>query len=131
MKQLSNTSIWAMSFGLIAVALGAFGAHALDGELTVYQESIYEKAVYYQFIHAILLLWLSSIKSNQWIIWSRRVLIFGIIFFSGSLYLIACKDLFGWNSVGILGPMTPAGGVGLIGGWGVGAVGVYQLKIER
>ena len=96
--------------GLLAVVLGAFGAHSLknllgqNGTLT-----IWEKAVFYHFIHAVMLFVLAErtvLPKLAW--WSFFA---GIVIFSGSLYLLAVTNL-RW-----LGAITPFGGAAFIVGW--------------
>ena len=94
----------------IAVGLGAFGAHGLKGRLDAYAMGIWEKAVFYHFIHALGLLVLPLLlkddaKTVGWL------LIAGILLFSGSLYVLAL------TGVTVLGAVTPLGGVAFIGAW--------------
>lgn len=106
--------------GALAVAIGAFGAHGLKPLLTEYQLSIYEKAVYYQFYHtlAILLaaLLMKGNDNERYLRLSGWFFTAGILCFSGSLYLLACRDIL-TVPAGILGPVTPLGGVFFIAGW--------------
>jgi uncharacterized membrane protein YgdD (TMEM256/DUF423 family) len=100
----------AAAAGALAVALGAFGAHGLK-ELLVQNgmAAVWEKAVFYHFIHAVMLFLLaqrSPLKSGPW--WCFLA---GTVFFSGSLYLLAVTNL-RW-----LGAITPLGGVSLLAGW--------------
>lgn len=96
--------------GFLAVALGAFGAHGLKDVLTRNQTaSIWETAVFYHFIHAVMLFVLALRKplfSGPWFSF-----LIGIIIFSGSLYLLA------FTNVRWLGAITPIGGVSFIVGW--------------
>ena len=106
--------------GALTVAIGAFGAHGLKPLLSAYQLEIYEKGVHYQFIHVLALL-ATAMQMQSWPdnIWLRRAawLFFaGILAFSGSLYLLACRDLIA-IPVGWAGPVTPLGGVCFIAGW--------------
>jgi len=94
----------------LAVALGAFGAHAfrstLEGRGMV---DVWNKAVLYQFIHAIALLVLALYGTiNRG---ACLLLLAGIVLFSGSLYLLALTNL-RW-----LGPITPIGGLCFLAGW--------------
>jgi uncharacterized membrane protein YgdD (TMEM256/DUF423 family) len=93
-----------------AVVLGAFGAHAVKNILLQNQTtSIWEKAVFYHFIHAVVLFILSqSEKMNRFSFKSFAV---GILFFSGSLYILALTNL-KW-----LGAITPLGGFAFLIGW--------------
>lgn len=100
----------------LAVMLGAFGAHGLRGKLDAYAMGIYEKAVFYHFVHALGLLTvpvmarLGAIRPGQ----AAAVcvlLLAGIAIFSGSLYLLAVTGA-RW-----LGAITPLGGVSFIAAW--------------
>jgi len=96
--------------GLLGIALGAFGAHALRGLLAANEtREIWNTAVLYHLIHAPALLWLSRgarVAMIPLICWSG-----GVILFSGSLYALALTDLH-W-----LGVITPVGGLLLLAGW--------------
>jgi len=101
----------AAAAGLLAVALGAFGAHGLKDLLAQYgTAAIWEKAVFYHFIHAVLLFVLAERKPFLAVAWWSFLA--GIIFFSGSLYLLAATNI-RW-----LGAITPVGGVSFLLGWG-------------
>ena len=94
----------------LAVALGAFGAHALKARLQLHDlTSVWEKAVLYHFLHAIALLALSIIPNLNRV--PPMLLITGIAFFSGSLYVMALTNV-RW-----LGAITPIGGVCFLAGW--------------
>lgn len=111
--------IWS-GIGAIALALGvaagAFGAHVLRGRLDDYAMSVYERAVFYHFIHAIGLMAvplfarvdiLSSSAAGRVCI----LLLAGIVLFSGSLYALAL------SGVRALGAVTPFGGLAFIAAW--------------
>ena len=100
----------AVVFCFLAVALGAFGAHTLRSTLESRgMVDVWNKAVFYQFIHAIALLVLALCGSiNRSAYW---LLIGGIVLFSGSLYMLALTNL-RW-----LGPVTPVGGLCFLAGW--------------
>ena len=108
--------IWLISGALLggaAVCLGAFGAHALSDILDDYSRGIYEKAVFYHFIHALALLVVGILQqqfSHQLNI-SGISFLLGILLFSGSLYLLAITGM-RW-----LGAVTPIGGLLFIIGW--------------
>ena len=110
--------ITAAFFGLTAVILGAFGAHALKSSLTVIQLNNWRTGVEYQFYHALALLFLSTFSKYR----SRLIKIaflsfsLGIVLFSGSLYLLSTLSITGLPT-SYLGPVTPLGGLFLIGGW--------------
>ena len=100
----------------LAVAIGAFGAHGLQGRLDAYSLGVYEKAVFYHFIHALGMLavpllvhaGLISSAAGKWTGW---LLLAGIVLFSGSLYLLAV------TGVRTLGAVTPFGGASFIAAW--------------
>jgi len=100
----------------LAVAIGAFGAHGLQGRLDAYSMGVYEKAVFYHFIHALgmlavpLLVRAGLISSNAGK-WTGWLLLAGIVLFSGSLYLLAI------TGVRTLGAVTPFGGASFIAAW--------------
>lgn len=100
----------------LAVMLGAFGAHGLKGRLDAYSMGVYEKAVFYHFIHALgllivpILARLDAIKPSQ-VTLVCALLAAGILIFSGSLYLLAILGM-RW-----LGAITPLGGLSFIAAW--------------
>ncbi|MFM7153039.1 MAG: DUF423 domain-containing protein [Bacteroidota bacterium] len=106
--------------GALAVALGAFGAHGLKPLLTEYQLAIYEKGVHYQFYHTLALmaaaLLMNGINNARYLRLSGWFFTAGILCFSGSLYLLACRDIMTVPAA-VLGPVTPLGGVCFIAGW--------------
>ncbi len=103
----------AISGGLMVV-LGAFGAHALKSVLDEHSSKTWEKAVFYQAVHSLVLLLLpaySEFVSPLDINIVGFVLLIGIALFSGSLYLLAV------TGKKYLGGITPFGGVAFIAGW--------------
>ena len=94
----------------LAVALGAFGAHGLRSTLQARgMLDVWNKAVFYQFVHAVALLVLALYGTvNRG---ACLLLLIGIVLFSGSLYLLALTNL-RW-----LGPITPLGGLCFLAGW--------------
>jgi uncharacterized membrane protein YgdD (TMEM256/DUF423 family) len=105
--------------GMMAVILGAFGAHALKAALQPEQLESYRTAVLYQFIHTLAML-LSLILHLKYAHNGFRAaaLFFaaGILCFSGSIYLLSTQTLTN-ISFGFLGPVTPVGGLFFITGW--------------
>lgn len=96
--------------GFLAVVLGAFGAHGIKTLLARNgTTAIWEKAAFYHFIHAVMLLVLAGRKPFQSGPW--YCFLAGIFFFSGSLYLLAAMNVL-W-----LGAITPIVGVCFLGGW--------------
>jgi uncharacterized membrane protein YgdD (TMEM256/DUF423 family) len=122
--------VTASLFGMLAVIAGAFGAHALKAVLNATQLDVWHTAVQYQFYHVFALLFLSTFsRFKSKIINSTFYLFsFGIILFSGSLYLLACRDLLGWSWLSIMGPITPIGGLLFISGWVTLAVAGFRNK---
>jgi uncharacterized membrane protein YgdD (TMEM256/DUF423 family) len=110
--------IWAAIFAIIAIVFGAFGAHKLKELLTPQSLSSFETGVRYQMYHVFLLLFLGlydgiSDTAKKSIFY---VVIIGVIFFSGSIYLLSTSCITGvdFSPIGIV---TPIGGVLLIAGW--------------
>jgi len=109
----------------LAVMLGAFGAHGLRGKLDSYLMGIYERAVFYHFIHAIGLLVVPILVRTTALRPSAgtlvcALLLAGIVIFSGSLYLLALTGT-RW-----LGAITPIGGLCFIAAWLVLAVALAR-----
>jgi uncharacterized membrane protein YgdD (TMEM256/DUF423 family) len=109
----------------LAVTLGAFGAHGLRDRLDAYSMGVYERAVFYQFIHALALLitplfvrsgMLPAAAGNR-VGW---LLLIGILLFSGSLYALAI------SGARMLGAVTPFGGLAFIVAWVLLAVGLFR-----
>lgn len=94
----------------LGVALGAFGAHGLKDYFLAHPDlkEIYHTAVFYQMIHGLAILFTSSVKAPTKI---AMLFLMGIIFFSGSLYVMVGTQL-KW-----LGAITPIGGVLFLCGW--------------
>jgi uncharacterized membrane protein YgdD (TMEM256/DUF423 family) len=113
--------IIAASYGALAVILGAFGAHALKEKLDAYQLEIFNKGVQYQFYHVVALfavVLLSTKIQSKSLDFAGWFFSIGILFFSGSLYLLATRSLLGLDSITpIIGPITPIGGLCFIIGW--------------
>ena len=107
--------------GLTAVILGAFGAHSLKPLLTADELTIWEKGVQYQMYHTfamfMCMLYLRK-EASTYIRNAAFCFMLGILCFSGSLYLLATRDL-NHMPIFILGPVTPIGGFFFIAGWGL------------
>jgi uncharacterized membrane protein YgdD (TMEM256/DUF423 family) len=110
--------IAALSGGL-AVAFGAFGAHTLRDSLDLAQMTTFKTGNLYHFIHtlAMLVLAFSTLRDEITVRRSFYLFLAGIILFSGSLYILSTKHLYGDNFWNFVGPLTPIGGVLLIAGW--------------
>src|SRR3954467_13559176 len=104
----------------LAVILGAFGAHALKEKIAADQLPIFETGVRYQMYHALALLLVGLLYDKfggSTLNYSAYAFIIGILFFSGSVYLLSLRTLLGIESWKFLGPITPLGGLSLITGW--------------
>lgn len=104
--------------GLLAIVLGAFGAHALKAVLTPEQLTAFETGVKYQMYHALFLLFIATTVSVSE---KARKIIFnltlsGVVLFSGSIYFLTTKNLTGIDLKPI-GIVTPIGGLLLIVAW--------------
>ena len=107
--------------GALAVGLGAFGAHGLEGEIPPARLETYQTANFYHFIHTLVLLGVFvMIDQRGWnpkLLWAARSIGIGHLLFSGSLYLLATRGLLGLEQASWLGIITPFGGVAFIVGW--------------
>lgn len=113
--------IIAAVYGMLAVVLGAFGAHALKEKLDAYSLEIFNKGVQYQFYHVAALLaviFLADKVPSKTLNYAGWFFTAGMLFFSGSLYLLATRSLLGTDAISpVIGPLTPIGGLCLIIGW--------------
>lgn len=104
--------------GMTAIILGAFGAHALKKVLSIEELSTFETGVKYQMYHALFLVFIGtlnelSLKAKKTI---YNLVLLGVLFFSGSIYLLATNSLTSFDFK-IIGFITPIGGLLLILGW--------------
>ena len=113
-------------FGLFSVVLGAFGAHALKTQLPVEMLSVWQTAVQYQVIHALLLIYLGlalrHAAETKWLTGSAWAATVGVVLFSGSLYALVL------TGIKTLGMITPIGGLCFIIAWGLVIVHFTQEK---
>ncbi len=126
-KKISITGAW---IGMVAIILGAFGAHALKKVLTPEQLISFETGVRYQMYQAFFLFFLASQndiqeKTKKTIF---TLILSGTLFFSGSIYLLSTTGITGINFKPI-GFITPIGGLLLILAWGV--LGYSILKSRK
>lgn len=107
-------------FGMIAIILGAFGAHALKKILSIEALSSFETGVKYQMYHALFLILIATVKelSEKAKNTIYNLVVLGVVFFSGSIYLLTTKSITAIDFKPI-GMITPIGGLLLIGAWGV------------
>lgn len=116
--------------GMLAVITGAFGAHALKARLEPQQLQVWATAVQYHFYHVFALLFLAALNrfNSNLTYASYWLFTFGIVFFSGSLYLLACASILQWSWLHVLGPITPVGGLLFIAGWFTLALASWKEK---
>lgn len=125
-KKISTTGA---IFGMLAIILGAFGAHALKKVLSLEELSTFETGVKYQMYHALFLLFIGM---NDKIIQKTKKTIYiltlvGVLFFSGSIYLLATNSLTTFDFK-IIGFVTPLGGLLLISAWGTLLMNYFNKK---
>jgi uncharacterized membrane protein YgdD (TMEM256/DUF423 family) len=126
-KKISITGAW---IGMVAIILGAFGAHALKKVLTPEQLISFETGVRYQMYQAFFLFFLATQndiqeKTKKTIF---TLILSGTLFFSGSIYLLSTTGITGVNFKPI-GFITPIGGLLLIIAWGI--LGYSILKTRK
>lgn len=111
---------------LAAVALGAFGAHALKAQIAPNLLAVYRTGVEYHFYHAIGLLAVGlaaqRLPDSNWLRAAGWLMLAGIVIFSGSLYLLAV------TGVRAFGAVTPVGGVAFMLAWAMFAVAVVKSR---
>lgn len=115
MNQKSTLLAGALA-GLLAVGIGAFGSHGLSELLQkLGRIDTYRLAVDYQFYHALAMLAAGILhpilNSSRLVRWSALCFLLGIVFFSGSLYILSVTN------VKVLGAITPIGGIFFLSGW--------------
>lgn len=108
----------ALILGVLAIILGAFGAHGLKKFLSIDQLNSFETGVRYQMYHALFLLFVAQ---TNYITDKQKLIVFlltllGILLFSGSIYLLATTSITNIKTK-FLGPITPFGGLLLISSW--------------
>ncbi|WGZ95821.1 MAG: DUF423 domain-containing protein [Candidatus Thiothrix putei] len=116
--------------GMLAVVLGAFGAHGLEKLVDAKMLQRFHTGVEYQFYHSLALFLISILNifiKSKYITYAGYAFLFGMILFSGSLYLYVLTDIKGFALV------TPLGGFSFIIGWGLLAFsaknGIHSEKI--
>lgn len=115
--------------GIISIILGAFGAHALKKLIDVNALVTFETGVRYQMYHALFLLFLAT--NNRIQEKTKKVIhilvILGVLFFSGSIYLLATNAMTTFDFK-IIGFITPIGGLFLIVAWVLLFIGIWKNK---
>lgn len=115
--------------GALSVILGAFGAHALKQLISDKNLQTFETGVRYQFYHVIALFITGILYkdfTNNYLQWAGRLFCFGILLFSGSLYLLSLIELTDMTGLKWVGAITPLGGVCFITAWLLLAVGISK-----
>ena len=110
----SSFIVIACLLGLVAVALGAFGAHALSSSISESRQATWATAVDYHMFHVLGMLALAAVSRGAqlpWIVRAQTSFVVGICLFSGSLYALVIFD------VPALGAVTPFGGLCFMLGW--------------
>lgn len=115
--------------GFLSIVFGAFGAHAFKEYLNESQLVSFETAVRYQMYHALLLIFVGQMtflteKAKKVILY---LVILGVLFFSGSIYLLTTSSLTGVDFK-FIGPVTPIGGLLLLGAWMVLFLNILKRK---
>ncbi len=124
--------ITACMFGMLAVVLGAFGAHGLKNLVDSDAVATFETGVRYQMYHAFFLFVLALLPDTM--LKSKRPIylcvVIGVVLFSFSIYILALNDLiqFDFNMFGII---TPIGGVFLIAAWALMLFGIVKSKVLK
>lgn len=120
--------------GLLAalgVMLGALGTHFLKPNISADQLQVFETGVKYHIYHSLALLIIAFFLQRldlKFMIYAGYCFIAGIVFFSGSLYLLSTKNVIGLESTSWLGPFTPFGGLCFISGWICVFISALKMK---
>ena len=110
----------------IAIILGAFGAHALKSMVGPSTVDTWVLGTRYQMFHGLAILIIALFPSKAFLKTVYRLMILGIICFSGSLYLLTFKSVLADGALSIIGPITPIGGGLLTASWFYLAFGIYK-----
>jgi len=129
MKFNKKITVTAAVLGAITIAIGAFGAHGLKQVVDAKAIATFETGVRYQMYHVFALLIIGfatqiSLTTQKWVF---RFFLVGILFFSGSIYLLSLNELFAFDAKSI-GFITPLGGLFFIMGWLRLAYGIIVNK---
>ena len=112
-------------FGFLGVAFGAFGAHALKSRLSPDMLVVFETGVRYQMYHVFAILIVAAaigrIGDANLLVLAGWFFVAGVLLFSGSLYALSL------SGVGVLGAITPVGGLLFLIGWA--CLGLFALRM--
>ncbi len=128
-----SVMIIASCFAILAVLLGAFGAHSLENLLSIKNATSYETAVKYQFYHSFAIYFcgfLIYLFPNKFFQTASKMFIVGIILFCGSLYLIVYLKTYNIQINSFIGIITPIGGICFILGWVFLILGLKKIDIQ-
>jgi len=115
--------------GAVAVSLGAFGAHGLEQIVSAADVAVFQTGVQYQMHHTLALMLLAIVYErlpSKWITTSAYLFACGVLFFSGSLYLITALKAKSVIVPSLVGLITPVGGLCFIMGWLCFLIGVLR-----
>ena len=113
----------AAGVGGLGVALGAFGAHGLEGAVTADRLATWRTGALYHLVHAAVGTGagvLAALRPSKAALWSARLMVVGVALFSGSLYALVLTE------VGVLGAVAPLGGLSFIAGWAALVVALWR-----
>lgn len=109
--------------GAVAVALGAFGAHGLEGAVSAERLETWRTGAQYHLVHALLGAVagaFAAVRASGPALWASRLALAGVVLFSGSLYALVLLDL------PVLGAVAPLGGLSFIAAWALLAVALWR-----
>ncbi|MFN8352614.1 MAG: DUF423 domain-containing protein [Flavobacteriales bacterium] len=116
-----RTLAWASAICLLAVGLGAFGAHGIQDLVDLQAYANWQTAAQYQFYHGLALLGLAALHERlhaRVVSLVRILFVLGVICFCGSLYVLATRQVMGTDGLTrFIGPITPLGGLLFMAGW--------------
>jgi len=125
--------VYGLRFSLILMALGviigAFGAHAIQEHSSPESYQSFQTGVLYHFLHGLGMISISLIMQAEWMEpskgkWVIRLMTLGIFLFSGSIYLLATREMTGFEWARLIGPLTPLGGLCFLAAWILAAISV-------
>lgn len=117
--------------GAVSVGLGAFAAHKLKQLVSDIAVNTFETGVRYQFYHTLALALAGILHKefpNKWVKAAGSFFLIGMLFFSGSLYVLTYKAATVSNGFNWVGPITPVGGIFFIVGWVCLGMGIQKKK---
>ena len=121
--------LFGLLFGGLAAVTGAFGAHVLKEVLNQVQQQSFETGIRYQMYHAFFMLFISTQPHLRTKL-IFNLLLFGIVLFSFSIYLLNLREVLDANWLKFLGPITPIGGLLLISAWAIALFLTIKVKLK-